>query len=389
MKLVASWATDVGRVRDHNEDSFLVDERLGVFAVADGMGGHLGGEVASSTAVEAVRVALASGAAIGAAIESANAAIRDRAHGDPDIEGMGTTFTAILPLDDANILIGHVGDSRAYLLRGESITRMTRDHSLVENLVQDGIITREQADVHPKRNIITRALGTSEEVDVDVYTVRVVQGDRLLICSDGLTDMLREPDVARIVSMHAEGTAATGALIDAANLAGGSDNITVILLDVTEIDEAPGFIDHVAMQSEAPPAQELVAPTNDTAIPSRQSRRFSFRRSGHSMFRATLIALPLIAIVGLGYIAIWYRSSHTYFVAEVDGYVVIERGVHGGILWFEPTVVETTGIASTDLTESGRLRLEGGYCSTKSISTARRCVEELSSELIDAATPQP
>src|SRR5438477_6613819 len=166
MRLLAGYATDVGRVRDGNEDAFVVDKQLALFAVADGMGGHLGGEVASQTAIEALRAAVASGVSIDAAVRRANAAVFERSTTDQSLYGMGTTLTAAVPAGPAELLIGHVGDSRAYLLRGDDLIRVTEDHSLVEELVREGRITEEQAAVHPQRNIITRVVGVEPDVEV-------------------------------------------------------------------------------------------------------------------------------------------------------------------------------------------------------------------------------
>lgn len=392
MKLQAAWATDIGQVRDGNEDSLLVDDRIGVFAVADGMGGHRGGEVASSTAVEAVRVSMASGASIETAIQSANTAIRERAFGDPNVAGMGTTFTAIVPLDDSNVLIGHVGDSRAYLLRGDTLRRLTRDHSLVEDLVRDGRITREQAEVHPQRAIITRALGIEPEIEVDLYTVRVTEGDRLLICSDGLTDMLSEPDVSRIACEQPDGAVAAHALVDAANTAGGVDNITVVLLDVVEVEDDGGFVDHgAALADPVPDAQPLTDSSLGTSSQGaegtpgvdRPRRLWHLTRS---TLRVLAVVVPIVVIVGIAFGAVWYRATHSYFVNQVDGEVVIERGVPGDILWFESTIVERTGLKTGTLTTAERLRLGNGFCETSSRSNAQACVEELKARRPAAST---
>jgi protein phosphatase len=401
MRLAAAWATDVGQIRGGNEDSLLIDDRLGVFAIADGMGGHRGGEVASSTAVEAVRVAMANGASIDTAIQSANAAIRERAVGDPDVTGMGTTFTAIVPLDDANVLIGHVGDSRAYLARSGTLRRLTRDHSLVEDLVREGRITRDQADVHPQRSIITRALGIEPEIEVDLYTVRVAKDDRLLICSDGLTDMLSEDEVARIATDVVDGSEAAHALIDAANAAGGIDNITVVLLDVTDVEDGDeDFIDHGA-EFAGPTLTTSTAPEvgpgpnadihRDLATTAALSSR-GFWHLTRSSVRALLVVVPLVMIVAIAFGVVWYRASHTYFVTQLNGEVVIQRGVPGGILWIEPTTDEFTGLKTGTLTPAGRLRIGDGFCESSTRAGARRCVEDLVTERLQAqstTTTQP
>ena len=376
MRLRAAWATDVGRVRSGNEDSLLIDEDLGVFAIADGMGGHRGGEVASSTAVEAVRVALANGDPIDRAIRAANAAIRERASGDPEVAGMGTTFTAVVTLDDANLLIGHVGDSRAYLLRAGDLTKLTRDHSLVEDLVRDGRITPDQAEVHPQRSIITRALGIEPSVEVDLYTVPVRDGDRIVICSDGLTDMLSERDVARLANASGEPDDAVQSLIDAANLAGGNDNITVVILEVDDVGIVDGFVDHGAALDEEPFAlPAMTDPPDPGPTPHRRSIR-SRAWSGR-VARVGLAMLPLLLILAVGFFVVHRRATGTWFVSHDAGEVVIMRGVPGGVLWYEPEVVEATGLKTGTLTEGDLGRVLDGYCEKSTIEAARECVEDL------------
>ncbi|HUI47807.1 MAG TPA: protein phosphatase 2C domain-containing protein, partial [Acidimicrobiia bacterium] len=164
MKLAAASATDVGLVRSNNEDAFLVDDQRGLFAVADGMGGHRGGEVASHTAIEALRAAVANGTPLHDAITRANTAVLTRAAAEEELTGMGTTMTAAVAVGGHQLLVGHVGDSRAYLLHDGTLRRATEDHSLVEEMVREGRLTPEQAESHPQRAIVTRALGVDENV---------------------------------------------------------------------------------------------------------------------------------------------------------------------------------------------------------------------------------
>ena len=238
MKLLVASSTDVGHVRSGNEDSYVVDDELGLFAVADGMGGHRGGEVASSTAIEALHAAIAEGHAVEAAIHLANTAVFARAASDDALSGMGTTMTAFVQLGDA-LVIGHVGDSRAYLSRGGALQKLTVDHSLVEELVREGRITAEEASAHPRRSIITRAVGIEPEVEVDLYPVTVIKNDRFLICSDGLTDMVSEFDVAVTLARPGSPHDCAQELVDSALANGGHDNITVVVIDVLETDTDP------------------------------------------------------------------------------------------------------------------------------------------------------
>jgi protein phosphatase len=239
MRLVPGGATDQGQVRDSNEDGYVVDRRLQLFAIADGMGGHRAGEVASATALEALRASVASGTGLGDAITSANAAVFSKATDDESLAGMGTTLTALVP-DGDRVLVGHVGDSRAYLLRDGELRQISTDHSLVQEFVREGRLTEEQAAVHPQRSIITRALGVEPDVEVDVYPVPLRAGDRILLCSDGLSTMLRSDDIAGLLRRESDPTRAANLLVDAANAAGGEDNITTIVVDV-EDDGADPF----------------------------------------------------------------------------------------------------------------------------------------------------
>jgi PPM family protein phosphatase len=222
-------SSDVGRLRTINEDGFVVDDRLALYAVADGMGGHRAGEVASATALEALRAAIAGGKALDAAIVVANSAVFQKAATDRELSGMGTTLTAIAIVGDATLLIGHVGDSRAYRVRDGAIAQITDDHSLVEELVREGRISPEDAKVHPRRAVVTRAIGIDADVDVDLYTVDAHTGDRILICSDGLHACVPEDRIAAILRDTDDLQAATRSLIQAALAAGGPDNVTVIV----------------------------------------------------------------------------------------------------------------------------------------------------------------
>lgn len=225
--------SEKGQVRDNNEDSCFADGR--VFVVADGMGGHRGGEVASSTAIEVFldferdNRDLDPLDRIREGILSANLELYSRARGDPGLEGMGTTFTCALLEEE--VCLGHVGDSRAYLWRDGELTLLTRDHSLVERMVREGHITRPEARNHPQRNIILRALGVSDELEVDLDSYAALPEDRLLLCSDGLTGSLEDEEINNIITEVADPERCCRHLVDAANDRGGFDNITVVLID--------------------------------------------------------------------------------------------------------------------------------------------------------------
>src|SRR5947209_12375378 len=220
--------TDTGRQRRENEDSAIA--RAPMFVVADGMGGARAGEVASEIAIESFQDGLPESGSpeqeLAERVREANRAIYDRASQEPELQGMGTTLTAAY-LDDANLAVAHVGDSRAYLFRDGELRRLTQDHSLVDELVRRGKLTEAQAAEHPQRSIITRALGPEPTVEVDTWTYPVRPGDVLLLCSDGLTSMVSEQQITEVLSAGDGLRALADRLIDEANAAGGRDNITV------------------------------------------------------------------------------------------------------------------------------------------------------------------
>ncbi len=235
------WKTDTGRARADNEDSAYA--RPPLYVVADGMGGAQAGEVASALAVEEFRGGLtAQGTAeqrLSERVQAANRRIYETAHRRLEHEGMGTTLTAVY-LDEANLAVAHVGDSRAYFFREGELVRLTHDHSLVEELIRRGKLTPEQAAAHPQRSIITRALGIEPEVEVDTWTYPMRAGDVVLLCSDGLTSMISEPQIAAVLAQQPDLELAGDRLIAEANEAGGRDNITVVLFRLEDVGAASG-----------------------------------------------------------------------------------------------------------------------------------------------------
>jgi len=226
-----------GRKRRRNEDAWVCQPPL--FAIADGMGGARGGEIASRVAVTALGETVdGSGEErVVALIQKANRQVFDRAAEDADASGMGTTMTVAL-VEDGVVAIGHVGDSRAYLIRDRKVEQLTDDHSLVAELVRSGRLSPEEAEIHPQRSVITRALGTDPDVDVDSFSVEASAGDIFFICSDGLTSMVDDETILGIVEPRRDDlNAAARELIAAANRSGGEDNITVVLFEMT--DKAP------------------------------------------------------------------------------------------------------------------------------------------------------
>jgi protein phosphatase len=251
MTIRSSGRTDPGKKRDNNEDSFLVNDGLGLFAVADGVGGHAAGEVASRLAVDTLLEVVPGFLAgddttppftVAAGAEPATAALRyaitlsnrkviETSAGNPALSGMGTTVTALLLIRDS-AHVAHVGDSRAYLFRAGELRQLTADHTLVAEQVRTGVITPAEARASKQRHIITRAIGIEKDVDIDVLTVRVQARDLFLLCTDGLTELVPDDDIARILAASMPDTA-TQKLIGLANERGGVDNITTVVVAVT------------------------------------------------------------------------------------------------------------------------------------------------------------
>jgi PPM family protein phosphatase len=347
MKLKWGATTDVGMVRQQNEDAFHAEENL--YIVADGMGGHNAGEVASALAVSTVR----SGARMGIhtpdqfreLVQQANTAIYTASLDDSTQSGMGTTLTAaaIIPGEEPRILVANVGDSRTYLFRSGALTRLSVDHSYVQELVNEGIITPEEARVHPRRNIVTRAMGIDRFVQVDVFSHLVRTGDRLVLCSDGLVDEVSDTDIARVLTEHTDPQETAEALVLVANANGGRDNTTVIVLDILDDISAPIVFDEPDNTQPIPAVTE-VAP---------QSTKKK-NRIGLVLFWSALttIALSLITVVGV------YARSGYFIDFNDDDNVVIYRGRVDGILWFQPTVDTQTELSSQELPEDVRREVE-------------------------------
>ncbi|HEY0670654.1 MAG TPA: Stp1/IreP family PP2C-type Ser/Thr phosphatase [Longimicrobiales bacterium] len=231
MTVNATARTDVGRVRARNEDSFLLDAGASLYAIADGMGGHAAGDVASQTAIAAFAAAFADTRSVLAAMKSANRAVIERAVAEPDKLGMGTTMTAV-SIVGPSILAAHVGDSRLYRWRAHQLTQLTRDHTVVQDMVDRGALSKEEAMYHPMSSMLTRSLGSRADVEVDLLEDALQPGDLLLLCSDGLTGMMTDADIADVMQQGKALDDIAKELITRANRAGGIDNITVVLLQV-------------------------------------------------------------------------------------------------------------------------------------------------------------
>jgi PPM family protein phosphatase len=287
----AAWKTDTGRRRMRNEDAYVFEPPL--FAIADGMGGARAGEVAAGIATAALkdgRPAVVDEATLEAAIAEANRRVWERSVADPSTAGMGTTVTvAFVDAPAEAVVFGQVGDSRAYRLRGDVLEQITTDHSLVAELVQSGVLTPEEAERHPQRSAITRAVGTESAIEVDVFTVPAEFGDLVLLCSDGLTDMLTKDEIAAtILGAERDPDDASAALVAAANLNGGEDNITVVLFELVEGEPEPVAAPTATREQE--PTAALTA-ENDADV-----RRHGAGAGGRLM---ALALIALVVIVGV------------------------------------------------------------------------------------------
>ena len=435
-------ATDPGRIRPENEDNLLAEPH--VFAVADGMGGHRAGEVASELAVDLLRARLSGPGAslddVVGAIAEANGDIYRAAIGNPDQQGMGTTITALVVISDASdgddgsarpegdgetsaeqLALVNVGDSRTYLLRHGRLRRVTVDHSYVQELVATGHITDDEARTHPRRNIVTRALGIDPAVRVDAWTLPLVRGDRFLLCSDGLVDEVRDSDILDVLTTITEPQAAAEELVALANRQGGRDNITVVVVEVvdgaeppdpdTELDlepawddgttestwavddpdaEATEFEDLAALVSGEEAAATTSETTTETSAPDEArpitaempatatpaARRRKRRLTGF------LGGLGVLAVLVLAFViaAAWARRG--FFVAFDSGDdVVIYRGQNGGFLWFDPTVEAPTVFSRDQLDDDSIARVD-----REPSFDSRRAAERFVAEQLETTT---
>ena len=375
--------TDPGRKRRRNEDSYVIEPPL--FAVADGMGGAQAGEVASRLAAAAFREFhdaddLDPEKRLVAIIQEANRRIYERAADDSEVSGMGTTITAAL-VGGTGLAIGHVGDSRAYRLRAGRFEQLTDDHSLVADLVRSGRLTPEEADVHPQRSVITRALGTDAQVDVDTFTVPAENGDLFLLCSDGLTTMVGDEEIRDLMTRAKDLDQAGKGLVKAANRAGGEDNVTVVLFRVSdgaaELEETAVVSGNGRAQDEdledtltgldAPtmtaPAAAAVAqreewgPALDDEVARPQPRVREEERSWGR--RAVLAALALAFVAVLFASAFWALTRANFIGVDEDGNVAVYQGVPwdlgGGVHLYRAKYVSQ--LQAVQLTPSERATL--------------------------------
>jgi protein phosphatase len=430
--------TDTGRARPANEDALFVGERL--FAVADGMGGHAGGEIASQLVIDRCDEGVDewTSAAIVNLVEEANRSVVARAGDDSKLRGMGTTVTMLARLDptddypDERIVIANVGDSRIYVFDGTELHLLTDDHTLVQRLVRSGALTPEQAAEHPQRNVLTRALGIGDDVLVDTWEIRVFTGDRFLLCSDGLHGELDEGQIAAVLRRLADPQEAADELVRLANEAGGHDNITVILVDAVEGEDRPrdGTGEHERVVAEIPGADrpgveegdELVIDEIDVGIdaevaeelgvtvaarpadpaaadpdlesipqdpaPTVEDETHVAERPKLLTWRVALFGAAVVGVILIAIAAVALSGRNTFSVAVQDGEVVILRGQPGGVLWIDATVEERTGITEAQIPEEFRLDVTSGK-SFGSLDEARTYVANLQARIDDLATSAP
>ena len=388
--------TDTGRQRRANEDALLA--RAPLFVVADGMGGAQAGEVASQLAVESFRAGLPNGGgdpehALSALIQEANARIYELSRSNAEQAGMGTTLTAIYVGED-DVALAHVGDSRAYCLRDGQLVRLTDDHSLVDELIRQGRLTPAEAQDHPQRSVITRALGPEPTVEVDTLTHRARAGDVYLICSDGLTTMVPEQEVSEILAGHQVLREAGEALLHAANEAGGRDNITVVLFRLEEVKAGTGMAVEGggAVGAGAAPETTTIMPppahsgagagTEVHAVTPLRPRRpgeAPAPRRRRFPWRGVTVSLVILAVLGViaagGYLA----SQSVYFIGTNSrGLVTVFSGLPyelpAGIKLYSQYYV--SGVPAATLpTERRHALLDNSWRSEKSASELVRSLE--------------
>jgi protein phosphatase len=394
LRVAEHWSgTDTGLQRRANEDSLLV--RSPLFVVADGMGGAQAGEVASRLAVETFSSGLVEGSdpqeSLARQVQEANARINELSHQRSEHAGMGTTITAIY-VGEQDVVIAHVGDSRAYCLRDGELLRLTDDHSLVDELIKQGRLTPEEAEEHPQRSVITRALGPEPAVDVDVRSFKARPGDVYLICSDGLTTMVGEEQLGELLGSHARLRDAGETLIGAANAAGGKDNITVVLLRLEEVaagSDGAGQDGHATLTELMPPTAAEQAPAGNGApatararnapmvtdaapgtvmaaasaviprVPRRPPPTAAPTRKGRLRRGSRRLRAPLITLVVLGALAAgaYLALQSVYFIATNQrGLVTVFRGVPyelpGGIKLYSSDYV--SGVSAATLPSQRR-----------------------------------
>jgi serine/threonine protein phosphatase PrpC len=388
VRVFAAAATHIGRVREGNEDAYLVEDPL--YAVADGMGGHRAGEVASRLALETIQTLFRQGTGdLDEQVQEANRAIFEQSMNDRRVAGMGTTLTAALA-EGERVRLAHVGDSRAYLLRQGELQLLTEDHTLVRRMVAEGEISEDEAESHPQRSVLTRALGVDMWVDIDDLVVEVEQGDRLLLCTDGLTAMMGNERIRQVLAGQPDPQAAADALVDAANEAGGVDNITVVVLDLAE--EEP-------LQTSTP--TEKVATYERPAVPASTQPAASaaqpeprpapkLPRQGGSLRKAGVWVAAVVGVLVIGLVGLRFYLDRQWYVGVADGHVAIYRGIptEFGGFQLHHLVVETAIPADAALSLTLYRNLEEGITAADR-HAADDIVEQIRSDVARLPVEKP
>ena len=377
--------TDTGLVRAVNQDLALETPTL--YAVADGMGGHAGGEVAARLAIDTLAVAFtrnASGAGLSEAVQEANLAVWDHSIDNPELRGMGTTLTAVALVQENGrdvLALANVGDSRSYRFHDGTLSQITVDHSLADEMVRAGELTEAEAAVHPHRHILTRALGVSSGVEVDLWRIQPHRGDRFLLCSDGLTNEIDDDQIAEVLATVPDPGEVADLLVRAARTHGGSDNITVVVVDVVvgEDDDGPvpvpavaaveaDFLSPVDEPGAGPddgsgsgpaavveddvvplPGPEPLRPSWWARRRSRRKARKAARGRRLITLRSLLFAVLVAAVVAGGWLVVRWYDSNAYYVGVTDNELVIYHGRVGGGVLYSPVEVQRTGVTIADV----------------------------------------
>lgn len=398
-QLRAGGVTDVGRMRQVNQDTPLLADNVQLWAVADGMGGHRGGEVASELAVRSLSANYGHNGrdldALFAAANEANAAVNDAARQDPDLRGMGTTLVAIALTDDDELAYVNIGDSRIYLFRDGELSRLTEDHSLVEEMVREGTITPEEARSHPRRNVVTRALGIDAAARFDGNTIVPYTGDRYVLCSDGLFNEVDDERIASVLRRLDDPADAASELVRLANEGGGRDNITVVVVDVVDdggrAESASRVAPATATSNRDDPAGfSAVAPPIPDREPepriSRKERRRLRERPRRFTWRVAVFLAVFAALLGGAALAIFNEARGSYFVGFDDtGVVTIFRGKPEGVLWFDPELVEATELRREQVQPALRDEVEEGH-EESSLEGARDFITNLTTTTTTSTT---
>ncbi|GAC1419857.1 MAG: protein phosphatase 2C domain-containing protein [Actinomycetota bacterium] len=383
---VADFAakSDVGRARKLNEDAFFTGKN--VFAVADGLGGHRAGEVASKMAVDLLAKLDATRpedppSALVETIIRANQSVHDRAASDPETTGMATTVTALL-FDGSVAHLGHVGDSRCYLLRGGAMTQVSKDHTLVAHMIAEGALTPAQAEHHPQRSVVTRALGADDGVSVDTGVLQVQGGDRILLCTDGLSSVVPESEIEQILLNDAGLDELCDRLISNANARGGPDNITVVLLDVADSVAADGSAFSLSTQtissSPDPGAVDTSARSAQTSATTYREPvdRPSPRRARRRIpLRPIVWLVLLIGVVFGGLTGVKAWANRSWYVGVQGKRVTIYRGLPTDFIVPLHHVQEPTTLTTDQVAPYYRERLKQGIRAS-SLKEARKLVEQ-------------